>query len=136
LKRLLRTLFGVITKRCEFELAQALARIHILDGLIIAVNNIDEVVEIIKKSKNTEDARARRRARRRSRRLEVQSQLSPTPLRGAAQQRESQPSPTQVVGDNGRDAHPDHVVLVKTCKCFYENSHDHDLCDDEYNFRK
>ena len=51
--------FSVITKRCEFELAQALARIHILDGLIIAVNNIDEVVEIIKKSKNTEDARAK-----------------------------------------------------------------------------
>ena len=49
--------FSVITKRSEFELAQAKARIHILDGLIIAVNNIDEVVEIIKKSKNTEDAR-------------------------------------------------------------------------------
>ena len=49
--------FSVITKRCEFELAQAKARIHILDGLIIAVNNIDEVVDIIKKSKNTEDAR-------------------------------------------------------------------------------
>ena len=50
--------FAVITKRCEFELAQAKARIHILDGLIIAVNNIDEVVKIIKESKNTEDARA------------------------------------------------------------------------------
>ncbi len=49
--------FSVITKRSEFELAQAKARIHILDGLIIAVNNIDEVVDIIKKSKNTEDAR-------------------------------------------------------------------------------
>lgn len=49
--------FSVITKRSEFELAQAKARIHILDGLIIAVNNIDEVVEIIKKSKDTEDAR-------------------------------------------------------------------------------
>ena len=37
--------FSVITKRSEFELAQAKARIHILDGLIIAVKNIDEVVK-------------------------------------------------------------------------------------------
>ncbi len=51
--------FSVITKRSEFELAQAKARIHILDGLIIAVNNIDEVVKIIKESKNTEDARTK-----------------------------------------------------------------------------
>ncbi len=51
--------FSVITRRSEFELAQAKARIHILDGLIIAVNNIDEVVDIIKKSKNTEDARTK-----------------------------------------------------------------------------
>jgi DNA gyrase subunit A len=55
--------FSVITKRCEFELAQAKARIHILDGLIIAVNNIDEVVDTIKKSKNTEDAREKLMAR-------------------------------------------------------------------------
>ncbi len=55
--------FSVVTKRCEFELAQALARIHILDGLIIAVKNIDEVVEIIKKSKNTDDAREKLMAR-------------------------------------------------------------------------
>ena len=55
--------FSVITKRSEFELAQAKARIHILDGLIIAVNNIDEVVDIIKKSKNTEDAREKLMAR-------------------------------------------------------------------------
>lgn len=51
--------FSVVTKRSEFELAQAKARIHILDGLIIAVKNIDEVVKIIRESKNTEDARAR-----------------------------------------------------------------------------
>lgn len=49
--------FSVVTRRSEFELAQAKARIHILDGLIIAVNNIDEVIDIIKKSKNTEEAR-------------------------------------------------------------------------------
>ena len=51
--------FSVVTRRSEFELAQAKARIHILDGLIIAVKNIDEVVKIIRESKNTEDARTR-----------------------------------------------------------------------------
>lgn len=51
--------FSVITKRSEFELAQAKARIHILDGLIIAVKNIDEVVKIIRESKNTDEARVR-----------------------------------------------------------------------------
>lgn len=51
--------FSVVTKRSEFELAQAKARLHILDGLIIAVKNIDEVVQIIRSSKNTEEARTR-----------------------------------------------------------------------------
>lgn len=55
--------FSVVTRRSEFELAQAKARLHILDGLIIAVKNIDEVVEIIKKSKNTEDAKEKLMAR-------------------------------------------------------------------------
>ena len=50
--------FTVITRRSEFELKQAKARLHILDGLIIAVNNIDEIVELIKKSKNGEEAKA------------------------------------------------------------------------------
>lgn len=49
--------FTVITRRSEFELKQAKARLHILDGLIIAVNNIDEIVEIIKKSKNSDEAK-------------------------------------------------------------------------------
>jgi DNA gyrase subunit A len=51
--------FSVVTRRSEFELKQARARIHILDGLKIAVSNIDEVVHIIRSSKNTDDARER-----------------------------------------------------------------------------
>lgn len=51
--------FAVVTRRSEFELAQAKARLHILDGLIIAVKNIDEVVQIIRSSKNTDEARTR-----------------------------------------------------------------------------
>lgn len=51
--------FSVVTRRSEFELKQARARLHILDGLKIAVSNIDEVVHTIRSSKNTDDARAR-----------------------------------------------------------------------------
>ena len=48
----------VTKKRSEFELAEAKAREHILEGLKIAVDNIDEVIETIKKSKDADEARA------------------------------------------------------------------------------
>ncbi len=54
---------NVILRRSKFELEQAKARAHILEGLIIAVKNIDEVIKIIKQSENTADARAKLRAR-------------------------------------------------------------------------
>ena len=47
----------VVTRRTQFELNKARNRIHILEGLMIAVQNIDEVIAIIKASKTTEDAR-------------------------------------------------------------------------------
>lgn len=43
----------VITRRTEFSLKKAKAREHIVEGLVIAQANIDEVVSIIKKSKDT-----------------------------------------------------------------------------------
>jgi DNA gyrase subunit A len=46
----------VITRRTEFELRKAEARAHIVEGLIIAVDNIDEVIEIIKKSPSQSEA--------------------------------------------------------------------------------
>ncbi|MBQ7323267.1 MAG: DNA topoisomerase 4 subunit A [Clostridia bacterium] len=49
----------VILRRTQFDLEQAEARCHILEGLIIAVQNIDEVIAIIKKSESTSDARNR-----------------------------------------------------------------------------
>ncbi len=42
----------VIIRRCQFELEAAEKRAHILEGLIIALNNIDEVIAIIKSSKD------------------------------------------------------------------------------------
>ena len=53
----------VILRRCKFELERAKERAHILEGLIVAVKNIDEVIKIIKGADNTNDARAKLRAR-------------------------------------------------------------------------
>ncbi|MGO4906630.1 DNA gyrase subunit A [Flavobacterium sp. W20_MBD1_R3] len=47
----------VVTRRTQFELRKAEARAHILEGLIIASDNIDEVIALIKASKSTEEAR-------------------------------------------------------------------------------
>jgi len=49
----------VVTRRTQFELEQAEKRAHILEGLIIASDNIDEVVSIIRSSSNTDQARER-----------------------------------------------------------------------------
>jgi DNA gyrase subunit A len=47
----------VITRRSKFELKQAKARAHILEGLKIALDNIDKIIATIKKSATAEDAR-------------------------------------------------------------------------------
>lgn len=47
----------VITRRTQFELRQAEKRAHILEGLIIACDHIDEVIRIIRASKTPEEAR-------------------------------------------------------------------------------
>ncbi|HBK71705.1 MAG TPA: DNA gyrase subunit A, partial [Flavobacteriaceae bacterium] len=48
----------VVVRRTQFELKKAEARAHILEGLIIASDNIDEVIKIIRASKNADEARA------------------------------------------------------------------------------
>lgn len=53
----------VILKRTKYELEQAKEREHILEGLVIAVKNIDEVIKIIRSSANTSEARDRLRKR-------------------------------------------------------------------------
>ena len=47
----------VVVRRTKFELKKAEDRCHILEGLIVASDNIDEVIALIKASKNAEDAR-------------------------------------------------------------------------------
>ena len=48
----------VVERRTRFRLTEAQARAHILEGLIIAVDNIDEVIKIIRGSADTNEARA------------------------------------------------------------------------------
>jgi DNA gyrase subunit A len=49
--------FEVITNRTKYELRKAKERAHILEGLVIALDNIDEVIEVIRNSQTQEDAR-------------------------------------------------------------------------------
>jgi DNA gyrase subunit A len=48
----------VIRKRAEFELRKAKARLHVLEGLKTAIENLDKVIELIRASSDVEEARA------------------------------------------------------------------------------
>ena len=50
--------FEVVTRRTKFDLDKALARAHILEGLRIAIDNMDDVVKIIRESRDRNIARA------------------------------------------------------------------------------
>lgn len=49
----------VVTRRCRYELNKAEERAHILKGLLIALDNIDEVIDLIKASRNTAEAKVK-----------------------------------------------------------------------------
>ncbi len=49
----------VVERRTQFELKKAQERAHILEGLRVAIDNIDEIVELIKTSSSTEEANTR-----------------------------------------------------------------------------
>jgi len=51
--------FEVVTRRTQFDLEKAQARAHILEGYLKAMDNMDEVVRIIRDSKNREEAQER-----------------------------------------------------------------------------
>jgi DNA gyrase subunit A len=53
----------IVTRRCIFDLKKAEARAHILEGLKIALENIDEVIQIIKSSASSSEAKERLMAR-------------------------------------------------------------------------
>ncbi|MDH4122564.1 MAG: DNA topoisomerase 4 subunit A, partial [Thermoplasmata archaeon] len=49
--------FDVVRRRTKFDLEQAKARAHILEGLITAIDNLDDVIKLIRKAKTREEAR-------------------------------------------------------------------------------
>ena len=49
--------FDVITRRTRFDLKKAQARKHVVDGLLLAIDNLDEVVRIIRASKTRDEAK-------------------------------------------------------------------------------
>ncbi len=53
----------VVTRRTEYDLKHAKARAHILQGLMIAVDNLDEVIALIRGSKNPKEAKEKLMAR-------------------------------------------------------------------------
>ena len=53
----------VVTRRTQYELKHARARAHILQGLMIAVDNLDEVIALIRASKNPKEAKEKLMAR-------------------------------------------------------------------------
>ena len=48
----------IVTRRCLFDLAKAEARAHILEGLLVALDNIDEVIKLIRASQSPVEAKA------------------------------------------------------------------------------
>lgn len=50
--------FEIITRRTEFELDKARRRVHILDGLIIALANLDAVIKTIRESMDADEAKS------------------------------------------------------------------------------
>ncbi len=53
----------VVTRRSNYELERARARAHILDGLIVAVDSLDEILTLIRSSKNGKEAKGKLMAR-------------------------------------------------------------------------
>lgn len=53
----------VITKRCKFDLDKARKRAHILQGFLVAIDHIDEVIKILRDSKTVQEGKARLIAR-------------------------------------------------------------------------
>jgi DNA gyrase subunit A len=78
----------VQTRRIEFDLEKARARAHILDGLLIALANLDDVIDTIKKSADADKARERLMTRFKLSELQAQAILDMQLRRLAALERQ------------------------------------------------
>lgn len=78
----------IITRRSNFELEKARARAHILDGLLIALANLDEVIKTIRESKDADAAKERLMSRFKLSELQAQAILDMQLRRLAALERQ------------------------------------------------
>ena len=77
----------VITRRTQYDLDKARARVHILDGLLIALDNIDAVIETIRASSDVDEARTNLMTRFKLSELQAQAILDMQLRRLAALER-------------------------------------------------
>jgi DNA gyrase subunit A len=68
----------VLTRRTQFELRQAEARLHVLEGLLIALQNLDAVIKLIRAAKDAETARNELMARFKLSQIQAQAILDLT----------------------------------------------------------
>jgi DNA gyrase subunit A len=110
----------VIVRRTNFDLAKARARIHILDGYMIALNNLDEVIKVIKESPDADQAKERLMKRFKLSELQSQAILDMQLRRLAALERwkiEEEHKQVKALIENLEDllAHPKKILaLVQT----------------------
>jgi DNA gyrase subunit A len=78
----------VLTRRTQFELRQAEARLHILEGLLIALRNLDAVIKLIRAAKDADGARSELMARFKLTQLQAQAILDLTLRRLTSLERE------------------------------------------------
>lgn len=78
----------IVTRRSKFELEKARARAHILDGLLIALANLDDVIRTIRESKDADVAKERLMARFKLSELQAQAILDMQLRRLAALERQ------------------------------------------------
>ena len=144
----------VITRRSKFELAKAQARLHILDGYLLALNNIDAVIKTIREAEDADAAKINLMKRFKLSELQAQAILDMQLRRLAALERwkiEEEHKQVRAVIENLEDllAHPKKILalikseLIELAEKYgddrrtriaaeaKENIHDEDLVADE-----
>ncbi|MCC7118054.1 MAG: DNA gyrase subunit A [Anaerolineales bacterium] len=110
----------VIVRRSNFELAKARARLHILDGYLIALNNIDAIIKVIREAEDSDAAKTNLMARFKLSELQAQAILDMQLRRLAALERwkiEEEHKQVKATIDYLEDllAHPKKILaLIKT----------------------
>jgi DNA gyrase subunit A len=124
LEQYLKHRYIVVKKRSEFELRQAKARLHILEGLKIAVENLDAVIKTIRESKTQEDAKNNLIKRFKLSEIQATAILDLQLRRLAALERQKIEDEYQMVKETiayleDLLAHPEKILVVVKDECDY-----------------